>query len=191
MPTPQRRHPTELRTARLVLRPWRAGDEESLLRYADNPNVARNLRETFPDPYTRDAAERWIAYNATLEGPTLDFAITLDGEAIGGIGLLRKSDIFKCALELGYWLGEPFWGRGLVPEAITAIVDYAFATFPEVTVVQARHVASNPASGRVLLKAGFQLEGRLRDAAVKHGVVSDLLVYSFTRADQEQRRPPR
>ena len=156
------------------------------MRYADNPNVARHLRETFPQPYDRDAAQRWIAYNATVQGPTLDFAITLDGEAIGGIGLLRKSDIFKCALELGYWLAEPFWGRGLVPEAIAAIVGYAFATFPEVTVVQARHMVTNPASGRVLEKAGFQLEGRLRDAAIKYGIVSDLLVYSRTRAEHER-----
>ena len=182
---------TELRTPRLVLRPWRAGDEDTLPRYADNPKVARNLRDSFPQPYDRAAAERWIAYNATVQGPTLDFAITLDGELIGGIGFLRNEDIFRCALELGYWLGEPFWGRGLVAEAIAAAVDYAFATFPEVAVVQARHVVSNPASGRVLLKAGFQLEGRLRQAFVKHGVVSDLMVYSFTRADHEQSRPPR
>jgi len=175
-----------LATARLVLRPWQPGDEDALVRYADNPNVAQHLRDTFPHPYTRTAAERWVAYNASLHGPTLDFAITLDGEAVGGIGLLRKQDIFRCGLELGYWLGEPFWGRGLIPEAIVAIVDYAFATFPEVTVVQARHVISNPASGRVLEKAGFQLEGRLRDAAVKRGVVSDLLVYSRTRAEHER-----
>lgn len=181
----------QLATARLVLRPWQAGDEDALVRYADNWKVARHLRDTFPHPYTRVAAEGWVAYNGSLTGPTLDFAITLDGEAIGGIGFLRNEDIFRCALELGYWLGEPFWGRGFVAEAITAVVDYAFATFREVTVVQARHVVSNPASGRVLEKAGFQLEGRLRDAAVKRGVVADLLVYSFTRTDHEQRRPPR
>ncbi|HET9767017.1 MAG TPA: GNAT family protein [Thermoanaerobaculia bacterium] len=181
----------DLTTTRLLLRPWQPGDEDALVRYADNPNVARNLRDSFPHPYDRAAAERWVAYNATVQGPTLDFAITLDGEAIGGIGFLRNEDIFRCALELGYWLAEPFWGRGLVAEAIGAVVDYAFATFPEVTVVQARHVVSNPASGRVLLKAGFQLEGRLRDAFVKRGVVSDLLVYSLTRAENEQRKPPR
>ena len=178
----------QLATARLVLRPWQARDEDAIVRYADNPNVARHLRDTFPAPYTRTAAERWVAYNASVQGPTLDFAITLDGEAIGGIGFLRNEDIFRCALELGYWLGEPFWGRGFVAEAIMAAVDYAFATFPEVTVVQARHMVSNPASGRVLEKAGFQLEGRLRDAAVKRGVVSDLLVYSRTRAEHEARR---
>lgn len=156
------------------------------MRYADNGNVARYLRDTFPHPYNRAAAERWVAYNASVQGPTLDFAITLDGEAIGGIGFLRKEDMFRCGLELGYWLAEPFWGRGLIPEAIAAAVDYAFTTFPEVAAVQARHVTANAASGRVLLKSGFQLDGRLRDAAVKGGVVSDVLVYSRTRADQER-----
>ena len=155
------------------------------MRYADNPNVARHLRDRFPQPYTRAAAQEWVAYNATVQGPPLDFAITLDREAIGGIGFLRNEDMFGCALELGYWLGEPFWGRGFMPEAIVAMVDYAFATFPEITVVQARHVAANPTSGRALLKAGFQLEGRLRDAAVKRGVVSDVLAYSRTRTEHE------
>ena len=173
----------QLPTARLVLRPWQAGDEDALVRYADNGNVARYLRDTFPHPYTHTAAERWVAYNASVQGPTLDFAITLEGEAIGGIGFLRNEDMFRCALELGYWLAEPFWGRGLIAEAIAAVVDYAFATFPEITVVQARHVAANAASGRALLKAGFELEGRLRDAAIKGGLVSDVLVYSRTRAD--------
>ena len=176
---------SRLRTARLILRPWAPGDEESLLRYADNWNVARHLRESFPHPYTRADAERWIAHNVGVEGPALDFAITLDGEAIGGVGLMRQSDIFRCGVEIGYWLGQPFWGRGIMAEAVTAVAGYAFTTFPEVTVVQARHVANNPASGRVLAKAGFRLEGRLRQAAIKAGVVSDLLVYSLTRSDHE------
>lgn len=177
-----------LATARLVLRPWAASDEDAIVRYANNPRVARYLRDIFPRPYTRDDAEKWVAYNATVEGPTLDFAITLDGEAIGGIGLIPNLDMFRCSVELGYWLGEPFWGRGLVVEAVTAMVGYAFATFPEVAVVQARHVEPNANSGRALLKAGFQLEGRLRDAAVKNGVVSDVLVYSRTRAEHEAAR---
>ena len=188
--TPRSKKP-RLATARLVLRPWAAGDEDAIVRHADNPRVARYLRDVFPRPYTRAEAERWVAYNAAVKGPALDFAITLDGEAIGGIGLIPNPDMFRCSVELGYWLGEPFWGRGLVAEAVTAMVGYAFATFPEVTVVQARHVEPNANSGRVLLKAGFQLEGRLRDAAVKNGVVSDVLVYSRTRAEHEDATRPK
>jgi RimJ/RimL family protein N-acetyltransferase len=98
------------------------------------------------------------------------------------VGLIPRTDILRCSLEVGYWLAEPLWGRGLVPEAVGAVVDYAFATFPEVTVVVAHHLASNPASGRVLEKCGFRLDGRLRQAAVKEGVVQDLVLYSRTRA---------
>ena len=177
-----------LTTPRLVLRPWAAGDEEALVRHADNANVVRHLRDAFPHPYTRAAAEKWVAHNLAREGPPVDFAITLDGEPIGGIGLIPKSDIFRCSVELGYWLAEPFWGRGIIAEAVTAVVDYAFATFPEVAVVQARHVDANPGSARVLEKAGFRLDGRLRRAAIKAGVVHDLLCWSRTREEHEAQR---
>ena len=173
----------ELRTPRLLLRPWAARDEDALVRHADNPNVARTLRDAFPQPYTRDDARRWLEARAGDQGPTLDFAIELDGEAVGGVGFKTRSDIRRLSLEVGYWLAEPHWGRGLVAEAVAAVVDYAFATFHEIEVVQAHHIASNPASGRVLEKCGFHLDGRLRRAAVKEGVVEDLLIWSRTRDD--------
>jgi RimJ/RimL family protein N-acetyltransferase len=173
----------ELRTARLLLRPWASGDEHALVRYANNWNVARHLREAFPHPYTAEHALQWLARNASVEGPTLEFAVVLDHEPIGSIGLLRKSDIWRCGLELGYWIAEPFWSRGFATEAVATVVRYAFDTFPDIAVVHARHVVTNPASGRVLLKCGFHLDGRLRKAAIKNGVVSDVLVYSRIRTD--------
>jgi [ribosomal protein S5]-alanine N-acetyltransferase len=181
---------TELRTTRLLLRPWRGGDEGALVRHADNWNVARNLRDRFPHPYTLTDATAWLQRPAHREEPTLDFAIVLEGEAIGGIGLEPKSDIYRCGMEVGYWLAEAFWGRGIMSEAVRATVDYAFATFRELRVVQARHLASNPASGGVLLRCGFRLDGRLREAAVKAGVVDDVLVYSRTRGDEQAERAP-
>lgn len=174
---------TELRTARLLLRPWSAGDEPALVRHAGNRNVSRTLRDAFPHPYTAADAHAWIESRSRDGGPTLDFAIVLDGEAVGGVGLKTRGDILRCSMEVGYWLAEPLWGRGLVSEAVSAVVEYAFATFPEVEVVQAHHIGSNPASGRVLEKCGFRLDGRLRRAAIKEGVVEDLLVYSRTRDD--------
>ena len=174
---------TELRTRRLLLRPWSARDEDALVRHADNRNVSRTLRDAFPHPYTREDAREWIESRAADAGPTLDFAIELDGEAVGSVGLRRRADILRCSLEVGYWLAEPLWGRGLVTEAVAAVVDYAFATLPEIEVVQAHHIGSNRASGRVLEKCGFRLDGRLRRAAIKEGVVEDLLVYSRTRDD--------
>ena len=174
---------TELRTRRLLLRPWAAGDADALVRHANNRNVARTLRDAFPHPYTCDDARQWLESRAADDGPTLDFAIELDGEAVGSVGLKTRSDIRRLSLEVGYWLAEPLWGRGLVAEAVAAVVAYAFATFHEIEVVQAHHIASNPASGRVLEKCGFRLDGRLRRAAVKDGVVEDLLVWSRTRED--------
>jgi [ribosomal protein S5]-alanine N-acetyltransferase len=179
----------ELRTSRLILRPWAAGDEASLVRYADNWNVARHLRDRFPHPYTREAARAWIAHNAAAPAPALDLALVLAGEAVGGLGFLPESDISRCALELGYWLGEPFWGRGLVAEAIAAAVPYAFAALPEVAVIVAKPFAANAASARVLEKCGFALCGRLPDAAIKRGELSDVLLYARTRELHGDRAP--
>jgi len=178
----------EVRTARLLLRPWAAGDEDSLVLHANNWKVARNLRDVFPHPYTRGDAAAWIARNAAVDGPTLDFAVVFGKELVGSVGLMTKADMYRTGIEVGYWVAEPFWGRGLATEAVAAVATYAFETFVDVEAVQAHHLASNPASGRVLLKCGFQLEGQLRRAAVKAGVVSDVLVYSLTRADHLQRR---
>jgi RimJ/RimL family protein N-acetyltransferase len=179
----------ELRTRRLLLRPWAPGDEDALVRHANNPNVARTLRDRFPHPYTHDDARNWIERHPADDEPTLDFAIVLDGESVGGVGLIPRTDILRCSIEVGYWLAEPLWGRGIVSEAVAAVVPYVFATFPEVRVVQAHHLASNPGSGRVLEKCGFRLDGRLRQSAIKDGVVQDLLVYSRTRDDGRPGHP--
>ena len=112
-------------------------------------------------------------------------AIVFEGRAVGSVGLVPKTDIFRCTMELGYWIGEPFWGRGFASEAVRALVRWAFATYSEITAIQARHFASNPGSGRVLTSCGFQVDGRLRDAAIKGGIIHDVLVYSRTRRDEE------
>jgi RimJ/RimL family protein N-acetyltransferase len=176
----------EIRTERLILRPWTEEDEEGLVELANNWNVARNLSDAFPHPYTRESARQWVAsQTATDAAPARHFAIVFEGRAVGSVGLVPKTDIFRCAMELGYWIGEPFWGRGFASEAVRAVVRWAFATYPEVAAIQARHFASNPDSGRVLARCGFQLDGRLRDGAIKQGVLHDVLVYSRTRRDEE------
>jgi RimJ/RimL family protein N-acetyltransferase len=181
---------TGIRTRRLVLRPWAPGDEEALVRHADNWQIAKNLRDRFPHPYTRECADAWIAMNLEAEGPNLEFAIVLEGEVVGSVGLIPESDIYRTAVEIGYWIAEPFWGRGLAAEAVEAAAAYAFETLPDVRVVQAHLLAGNTASARVLEKSGFTLDGRLRDAATKAGVVTDVLVYSLTRDDAARRRRP-
>jgi [ribosomal protein S5]-alanine N-acetyltransferase len=168
-----------LRLSRCELRPWRVGDEASLVRHADNRNVSRNLRDRFPYPYTDADAEDWIR-RASTQMPVTSFAIVVDGEAVGGIGLELGIDVFRRSAEVGYWLGEPFWGRGIATEALRAVTDYAFAKF-DVCRLEAGVFEWNAASARVLEKVGYTLEGRSRLAIVKDGRPGDRLLYALVR----------
>ena len=169
----------EIRLSRCTLRPWRAGDEPSLERYANNRNVSRNLRDRFPYPYTAADAKEWIALAAS-RAPVRDFAIVVDGGAVGGIGVEPKEAERRHSAEIGYWLGEPFWGRGIATEAVRAVTEYAFATF-DIWRLEAGVFDWNPASARVLEKAGYSLEGRARHAVLKDGRVGDRLLYGLVR----------
>jgi ribosomal-protein-alanine N-acetyltransferase len=167
----------------LTFRTWRARDVEPLSRYANNRNIWINLLDRFPHPYTRKDAERWINLNhATLSAP-INFAIELDGEAIGGVGLDRRLDVRSGTADIGYWVAEPFWNRGIATEAARFITGYAFHTFPLVR-LEASVFEWNVASGRVLEKAGFHFEARLRKAFTKDGRQGDLLVYARLRDPQ-------
>jgi RimJ/RimL family protein N-acetyltransferase len=161
--------------SRCVLREWRDGDEPSLAHHADNPNVARHLRDGFPQPYTLRDAAAWIA-SVRNAAPPMQFAIVVDRHAVGGIGITMQHDIFRRSAEIGYWLGEDFWGRGIMAEAVAAVTAYAFRTF-DLAHVFAGVFEGNRASARVLEKAGFALEGRLRKHVTKNGVTMDELVY--------------
>jgi RimJ/RimL family protein N-acetyltransferase len=164
-----------------VLRPWRAEDLESLLRHANNVNVARQMRDAFPHPYTRADGQVWLNIAQAGDPPT-HFAIEFAGEAVGGIGLKPGSDIERVSAEVGYWLGESVWGRGLATAALNALCDHAFETF-ELTRIFALPFAHNLASRRVLEKARFRLEGLLRQSAIKEGRVVDQVLYARTRND--------
>lgn len=169
----------ELKLENCTIRPWRRGDEESLVRHANNYNVWRNLRDRFPHPYTLDDAREWIQMS-NAENPQINFAIAVGGQAAGGIGLVLKDDIYRCAAEIGYWLGEEFWGRGIVTEAVRAMTDWGVETFG-LSRIYAGVLEWNPASMRVLEKAGYQFEARLRKAIVKEGLVMDEFIYAITR----------
>jgi RimJ/RimL family protein N-acetyltransferase len=169
----------ELKLSRSTLRPWRAGDEASLLRYANDRRVSGNLKDRFPFPYTAADAEAWIAH-ASKQAPVSNFAIVVDGGAVGGIGVELGQDVFRKSAEIGYWLGEPFWGRGIASEALRAVTEYAFETL-DIIRLEAGVFGWNPASARVLEKAGYTLEGRLRQAVIKDGRVGDRLIYGLLR----------
>jgi [ribosomal protein S5]-alanine N-acetyltransferase len=169
----------ELKLSRCLLRPWRTGDEASLVRYANNRNVSRNLRDRFPYPYTAADADEWIRL-AEAQTRTTSFAIVVEGEAVGGIGIELGADVYRRSAEIGYWLGEPFWGRGIASEALCAMTEYAFERF-DICRLEAGVFAWNPASARVLEKAGYTLEGRSRLAVVKDGQLVDRLLYGLVR----------
>lgn len=154
------------------------GDLESLVRHADNRNIWMNLRDRFPHPYTKRDGREFLKHTRDQD-PETAFAIAMNGEAVGGIGFMLQGDIERVSAEIGYWLGEPFWGRGIATEALIVLTRYAIATHA-LTRVYALPFASNAASCRVLEKAGYTIEGRLRNSAIKDGRIVDQLQYAFT-----------
>jgi RimJ/RimL family protein N-acetyltransferase len=162
--------------SRCRVRDWRQEDLQSLVRYADNRHVWINLRDRFPSPYTEGAGRHFLDHIATAQ-PTTLWAIEVEGRAVGGIGLELHADVERVSAEIGYWLGEPFWGRGVMTDALTGVTSGAFEAF-DLTRIFALPFASNAGSIRVLQKAGYQLEGRLRQSAIKDGVVRDQLMYA-------------
>ncbi|HZO81085.1 MAG TPA: GNAT family N-acetyltransferase [Candidatus Binataceae bacterium] len=164
----------------LILRPWRRSDARALVRYANNRKIWLNLRDRFPHPYTEADARAWLDLRAADIGNPANFAIEFDGEAIGAIGLEFLADVHRLTAEIGYWLGEPLWGRGFATLAVRAVTRYSFETF-ELRRIQAAVFEWNPASARVLEKAGYVCEGRLRDYVVKDSRVGDALLYAKLR----------
>lgn len=163
------------------VRSWAVGDLSSLVAHANNRNIWINLRDRFPHPYTRQDGQRFIRAARRMDPETF-FAIAVNGEAVGGIGFVPLTDVERVSAEVGYWLGEPFWGRGLTTEAVVAIGRYAIEHHG-LTRLFALPFAHNLASCRVLEKAGYQLEARLRRSAIKDGVIVDQILYGFTAPD--------
>lgn len=164
---------------RCTVRPWRMEDADAVVRHANNLNVARQLRDRFPHPYTRANANAFLKA-AVTHADTSNLAIEVNGEAAGAIGYVRGMDVERYSAEIGYWLGEAYWNRGIATAVVRGFTDYAFEAF-DLCRIYANVFAWNPASGRVLEKAGYQLEGRLRKSAVKDGQVLDGLLYATVR----------
>lgn len=167
----------EIITPTAVLRDWSPEDIPSLVRFANNPRIAATLRDGFPSPYTSRDAERFIAQATTPGSRNLVLAIEVKGEASGGIGINLLEDVCNRTAEIGYWLAEPYWGRGIVTNAVRAIVPVAFDRY-DITRIQAAIFAVNPASMRVLEKCGFVREAVLRDAVTKNGVTMDEVMFA-------------
>ncbi|HEY4312152.1 MAG TPA: GNAT family N-acetyltransferase [Pirellulales bacterium] len=162
-----------------LLRPWQWEDATALVALANNRRVSLNMRDAFPYPYTTDDADRWLTV-ANKYDPPRNFAVVVDGSPAGGLGLVLREDVYRRSAEIGYWLGEPYWGRGIMTTAVQAAVEYAFATF-DICRLFAGVFDGNAASGRVLEKAGFTLEARLRKVITKGDRTADELVYAIVR----------
>lgn len=161
----------------IKLRPWNIEDAESLVENANNFEIARFMSDAFPNPYTIEDAKNFIAF-ATKDEPIHIFAIEIDGKAVGGIGIHPQADIMKKNAELGYWLGEKYWGKGIISRAIQEIIPFAFKTY-DITRIYARPFGNNLASQKVLEKAGFKLEARIKENIFKNGEYLDELVYAI------------
>ncbi len=150
------------------LRPWQGGDEHALAENANHRDIWRNLRDSFPHPYTLADAEAWVAANEDdVQRPT-QLAICVAGMPVGGVGIHLARDEFRYTGEFGYWLGPAHWGRGITTEAVGLATDYWFEAHG-LHRIQAFAYTWNPGSRRVLEKNGFTYEGEAREDTFKDG----------------------
>lgn len=162
---------------RCTLRRWRETDANGMARRANNLKIASQLRDRFPHPYTARHATQFILQAMRTDTDAINFAIEVDGEAVGGIGIVVGKDIERYSAEIGYWLAEDYWGRGIAAEALAMMTTYAFERMNLLRLF-AVPFATNLQSTRVLEKAGYVREGILRASAVKYGQPRDQLLYA-------------
>lgn len=166
------------------IRKWKLSDAKDLASVISNKKIQDNLRDGVPYPYTeQDATDYISAMLSEDENETLAFAITIDNKAIGSIGAFRQKNIHRHTAEIGYYIAEEYWGKGLMTEAVKQICSYIFDK-SNIVRIYAEPFSYNKASCRVLEKAGFLYEGTLRSNAIKNGKTIDMLMYSRLKTDK-------
>lgn len=163
------------------LRKWEKEDGDNLSKLLSNKKILDNLRDGLPYPYTKEDALEYI--NFILESDpdsTFAYAIDVDGVAVGSIGAFRQENIHPCTAELGYYLDEAYWSKGIMTQAVKMICDKIFNQ-TDIIRIYAEPFSNNIGSRKVLEKAGFQLEGIMKNNAIKNGKVQDMAMYSYTR----------
>ena len=166
----------------IVLRPWSIGDAGQLAVIADNKKIADNLRDGFPFPYFLKDAKNWLNIILPENYPPRFFAITIDKKLVGSIGIVTKTDIYRKNFEIGYFLAEEQWGKGIATQAIKAATSYAFKDF-DIVRVYAEPFSDNTGSRRALEKAGFTHEATLRRNVIKNDIIKDSCIYSVLKED--------
>lgn len=158
---------------------WQTEYIKDIAKYADNPKIAEKLRNVFPNPYTLADAEWYVNDCIKNAGNNqLCYAITVDGKAVGSVGIFIKDDVYCKTAELGYWLGEPFWKQGIMSEAVRQICHEAFSKF-DIVRIFAEPFADNTGSRKVLENAGFQLEGIMKYGVFKNNCFHDYCIYAL------------
>ncbi|MEE1186856.1 MAG: GNAT family protein [Acutalibacteraceae bacterium] len=164
-----------------VLRKWQLSDAKDLAATINNENILNNLRDGIPFPYTeQDGIDFITSLQSKDENCTLEYAIIVDDRPVGSIGIFRRDNIYKKTCELGYYLAQEYWGKGIMTDAVRQICDYVF-THTDIIRIFAEVYADNIGSCRVLEKAGFTLEGIMKNNAIKNGKVLDMKLYALTR----------
>lgn len=161
----------------ISIRPFCKTDAHRLAELANNENIARNLRDAFPHPYTLEAAEKHISFCQSLH-PTLNFAIVYNDEYVGSIGLVMGEDIYRKSAEIGYFIGEDYWNKGIASKAVNLITRYAFETLGIIR-IHTGVFEYNPASRKVLEKCGFICEGIFRKSFYKDNQLWDEYRYAL------------
>ena len=165
-----------------ILREWKIEDAESVAAYANNEKIARNLRDAFPHPYTIDDAKGYIesCINCS-EDRKMCRAIEADGKAVGSIGIFLGSDVYRKSAELGYWLAEEYWNRGIMTSAVKQICHAAFERY-DICRIYAEPFGHNMPSRTVLERAGFTLEGVMKQGVVKNNELYDYCMYALLKS---------
>jgi RimJ/RimL family protein N-acetyltransferase len=170
-----------------TLRPWHHDDAMSLVKHANNPRIASNLRDGFPYPYTLGDAREWLT-KVDDNREDIILAIEIDGEASGGIGLHGLKDVYRYNGEIGYWLSERHWGKGIMSDTVAAMVKHAFTQSTWLRLFACIY-ENNPSSMRVLEKNGFRPEAIHRKAVMKEGVLMDEHLYALMKDQWEASSP--
>ncbi|CAM1505170.1 Fc.00g108070.m01.CDS01 [Cosmosporella sp. VM-42] len=172
-----------LRLRKCLIRSYEENDAEVIAKEANNPEIAKWMRNTFPHPYSVEDARKWISI-ATSASPVLNFAICrLDNTVVGSIGLKAYDDIHYRTVEIGYWLGQDHWNQGIATEALSAFTEWTFDNFTHVLRIEAEVFEGNKGSARALDKTGYVFEARKKKAIEKWGVVLDVLIYCTFRIE--------
>jgi [ribosomal protein S5]-alanine N-acetyltransferase len=168
----------------IVLRPWSISDAAKLAEIADNRKISDNLRDVLPFPYSLKDAHNWLNIILLENNPTRYFAIVLDKQLVGSISITSKTDIYRKNFEIGFFISEHFWGKGIATRAIKATVSYAFTNF-DIERIYAEVFSDNLASCRALEKAGLKLEATLKKNIIKNGIIKNSCIYSLLKENHQ------